>query len=243
MVQAIYVNMKLLAKDATRLVGTGDIIVVVDVLRCTSSIITALANGATCILPVRTVKEARQRHKENPTFLLAGERRGLKPKGFDLGNSPSAFINNRVRGNTIILTTTSGTTTIHHVKSCKHVFFGALLNAQSVAEKAYTFAKSENCGITFALSGTKGRFSLEDFLGAGAIIASFPKERIEYSDTAYASVLAFNKAKPELLTHIQMGNHARTLKNLGLENDVFFCSSLNKYTVVPYLNQNLVFPS
>jgi len=234
------VNLELVAREAKKTVGSGNVIIVIDVLRCTSSIITALANGARSILPVRTLREARQLHQEHPNYILAGERGGLKPIGFTLGNSPLGFKPEIVSEKNIIVTTTSGTAAISRVMEGRHVLLGALLNAKFVAEEAYTMGKREGLGISLALSGKKGGFSLEDFLGAGAIIESLPARRIECSDAAYASFLVFTAAKGSLTTTIQQGNHARILQNLGLEKDVVFCSQLNQYNVIPRLENGRI---
>jgi len=240
--RVVRVYLELVARDAGRAIKRGDVVVVVDVLRCTSSIITALANGARRVLPLRTVEEARRIHEDNPSYILAGERRGVKPEGFALGNSPLAFTEERVSGRDIILTTTSGTETLLRARGGRYVLVGALLNARFVAEIAFEIAEKEGCGISLVLSGKRGSFSLEDFLGAGAIIEGLPKGGIEYSDAAYASSLVFKKARGSLTTIIQRGNHAKALKSLGFEKDVVFCSQLNKYKIVPILKGGVIVP-
>ncbi len=100
---------ELCVADADKAVERGDVIVVVDVLRSTSSIVNALANGAKSIVPVATLTEAYALHRLHPEYLLVGEREGRKPKGFHLGNSPLEFSSERVSGMDLIMTTTSGT--------------------------------------------------------------------------------------------------------------------------------------
>ncbi|MBS7654517.1 2-phosphosulfolactate phosphatase, partial [Candidatus Bathyarchaeota archaeon] len=109
---SIKVNIEFLAKDSEKAAKRGDLIIIIDALRCCSSIVTALANGAEAIIPVKTLREAYRIHARNPKYLLAGERGGLKPRGFDLGNSPLEYTSERVHGKIILLTTTSGTTAI-----------------------------------------------------------------------------------------------------------------------------------
>lgn len=236
------VSLELVARDAGKAVERGDVVVVVDVLRCTSSIITALANGARSLRPVRTVKEARKIHDEAPRYVLAGERGGKKPKGFTLGNSPRAFTQDAVEGRDIVITTTSGTAALTRVMDARWVLIGALINAQVVAEAAARIGEKEGRGISFALSGKRGRFSLEDFLGAGAIMEALPTKGREYSDAAYASVLAFQAAKTSLTTIIQAGSHGQTLQRLGFEQDVVFCTQLNKYRIVPHVADHRIVP-
>ncbi len=236
------VSLELFAKNAGRAVERGDVIVVVDVLRCTSSIITALVHGAKSVLPVRTVKEARNIYKKNPNYILAGERKGLKPKGFTLGNSPRGFTKDLVEGKDIVITTTSGTMALTKVMGSKWVLIGALLNAKYVAEAAFRLSEKEDRGISLVLSGSRGRFSFEDFIGAGAIIDGFPKVRMDRADATFAAFLAFNNVKNSLTTTLQEGEHGKTLQRLGLGKDVIFCSQLNRYKIVPNLKDNTIVP-
>ena len=107
-------------------------VVVFDVLRATSSMITGLAHGVARFFPVKTVEAAREWKKRKPDLLLAGERHGVPPPGFDLGNSPSEFKN--VRGQQIIITTTNGTAALEQVRDAKTVLLGALVNVAALAE-------------------------------------------------------------------------------------------------------------
>ncbi len=229
------VNLELVARDARNAVQRNDIIIVIDVLRCTSSIITALANGARAIIPVQTVSAARLKASEHPQYILAGERRSTKPAGFILGNSPLEFTRDRVAGKTIVMTTTSGTAAFERVKGHPFVFVSAFLNAAAVAQRALALSKENHLNISFALSGKRGSFSLEDFLGAGAIIHHFKNKNLTYSDTAYASLLAYEHAQPTLYAALSEGTHAQTLIDLGFRNDVIHCTQMNEYTTVPVL--------
>jgi 2-phosphosulfolactate phosphatase len=229
------VNLELVARDARNAVQRNDVIIVIDVLRCTSSIITALTNGAHAIIPTSTLSAARLEVAEHPQYLLAGERRGVKPTGFMLGNSPLEFTRDRVAGKTIVMTTTSGTAAFARVKGHPYVLVGAFLNAGAVAQMAFTLSEHNHLNISFALSGKRGSFSLEDFLGAGAIIHHFANKNLTYSDTAYASLLAYEHAHPSLFSALCEGTHAKTLINLGFRNDVIHCTQMNKYATVPLL--------
>lgn len=237
------VNLELVARDAQNAVQRNDVIIVIDVLRCTSSIITALTNGARAIIPIQTVSAARLKVAEHPQYLLAGERRGIKPAGFVLGNSPLEFTRERVADKTIVMTTTSGTAAFARVKGHPFVLVGAFLNAAAVAHTALTLSKRNHCNISFALSGKRGSFSLEDFLGAGAIIHNFTNKNPTYSDTAYASLLAYEQAHPFLYTALCNGTHAQTLIDLGFRNDVIHCTQIDKYTTVPLLSGESIVPS
>lgn len=234
------VNVEISAKDAGRGAERGDVVVVVDVLRCTSSIITALANGATDITAVRSVSGARKLKLRNPESVLAGERGGVPPEGFELGNSPLDFSVKNVKGKSVIITTSSGTLAINNASKAKFVFLGAFLNVTSVAKKAWRIADEKNCGITVALSGKLGSFSLEDFLCAGAIMNVCGDNLPKFSDSAYASLLAYKIAKDSLLQYVLEGSHAQELVELGLKEDVVLCCDRDRYDLVPILKKGKI---
>jgi 2-phosphosulfolactate phosphatase len=106
---ATRVDVELWARDAGKAVGRGDLIVVIDALRSGTSILTALTNGARTVIPTVSLKEAYRFRSQHPEYLLAGERGGHKPRGFDLGNSPLEFTREKVAGKSLVMTTTSGT--------------------------------------------------------------------------------------------------------------------------------------
>lgn len=233
----IPVNLEVLAKNAWRGVKRGDIIIVIDVFRCCSTIITALHNGAKGILPVKTVKEAIKIHKENRDWLLAGERRAHKPKGFHLGNSPLEFVREKVKGKIIIITTTDGTKALRNASGAEVILIGALLNASSVAECAVRIAQEKGKGITIVASGIKGRVSLEDFLCAGLIIESMEHFDVSFSDSARCALLASKGAGNRLSDIVQESGHANYLKSIGLMEDVKYCSQVNLYPLVPRVGE------
>ena len=235
-------NLGLTAKDIAKAVQRGNVIIVIDVLRCCSTIVTALANAAEGVIPTKTVREARVLHKKHPEFILAGERRGIKLKGFDLGNSPLDFSPQKVKGKHIILTTTSGTKAIISSKKANFVFTGAFLNAEATAKAALRIAEQEGTGISLISAGTNGRFSLEDFICAGAIAKGFSADNVEHSDAVLAALLAFQQARKSLDRVIQSGYHARYLISQGFEEDVKFCSQLNVFKIVPFLKDETTVP-
>ena len=231
--EKVLVSLDICAKDAEKAVNRGDILVVIDVLRCCSTIVTALMNGAKEVIPTTTIREAQALHKKHPEFLLAGERKGRRPKGFDLGNSPLEFSSNIVKEKHVILTTTNGTRAICLSKKARWALIGAFFNAEAVAKTAFKIAEKERIGISFVLSGTRGRFSLEDFLCAGAILENLSADKIECSDAALVASLTFQQSRGQLTEAVQRGSHARYLKDIGHEEDVKLCCQLNAYSVVP----------
>ena len=239
----ILTNLVFKAEGIAKSVQRGDVIIVIDVLRCSSTIVTALANAAEGVIPTKTVKEARALRKKHSEFLLAGERRGVKLEGFDLGNSPLEFSPQKVKGKHIILTTTSGSKAIVSSKKAKHVFAGAFLNVEAIAKATSKIAEREETGISLVSAGTDGRFSLEDFICAGAIAESFPANVFVHSDAVLAAILAFRQAKQSLKKVIQSGYHAQYLISQGFEEDVKFCSQLSIYALVPFLKGGTIVSS
>jgi len=238
----IPLNLEIFAKDTIKAVQRGDIIIVIDVLRCSSTIITALANGAKGIVPAKTLREARAYRQEHPEFILAGERRGLKPEGFNLGNSPLEFSPETIKEKHIILTTTSGTMAISLAKDGRWTLIGALLNVKAVTEAAMKIAEKEKIGISLVLAGKKGHFSLEDFICAGAIVESLPTKKVKHSDAALAALLAFQQSSRSLNSIVQLGDHAQFLKSMGFEADIEFCCRLNAFGIVPVYRNGVIDP-
>jgi len=239
---AVKVSLELVARDTYEAVRRGDLIVVVDVLRCSSSILNAFANGAEAVIPTGTLKEAYNLRREQPEYLLAGERGGLKPRSFDLGNSPLEFTREKVCGKALVLTTTSGTAALTCAKEAKWVLIGALLNAKSVAAKAIEIADTEQIGVSLALSGRKGHFSLEDFICAGAIVDKLPEERVSLSDGSFAALLSFRQMGNNLYDNIVRGEHARQLVELGFIEDIEFACQLDLLQIVPVYRDGVIKP-
>ncbi|PLV59492.1 2-phosphosulfolactate phosphatase family protein [Thermotoga sp. KOL6] len=203
----------------------SEVAVVIDVLRATSTIVTALANGAKRVIPVRTVKEALEKRREN--VLICGEREARKIEGFDLGNSPLEYKKEIVFGKVIVLTTTNGTQVIEKIKS-KEIIAASFLNALAVVK--YLRDKRD---IVFVCAGTNGEFSSEDFLLAGAIVKRLGREDLK--DGAHVAKKYFESVKDLREEIKQHSSHARKLISLGFEKDVDYCLRENVSDVVPIL--------
>ena len=229
----VRVDLELWARDAGRAVGRGDLIIVIDALRSGTSILNALANGAEAVIPAVSLKEAYRLRGQHPKCLLAGERGGSRPTGFDLGNSPLEFTSKRVEGKTLVMTTTSGTVALARSQGARCVLVGAFLNARAVAGKAEEIAAREDIGVSFVLAGEKGKFSLEDFLCAGAIANGFAESRVDFSDKVQAALLAFKRAEGDLTGSVMKSEHAKHLVRLGFKDDIEFSCRLNVLRTVP----------
>jgi len=229
----IQADLELRAGDAGKAVGRGDLIIVIDALRSGTSILNALANGARAAVPAMTLKESYKLRSQHPGYLLAGERGGKKPKGFDFGNSPLEFTPEKVEGKSFVITTTSGTAALVRSRASKWVLVGTFLNARAVAGKAEEIALRETIGVSFVLSGEKGKFSLEDFLCAGAIANRFALDKVHFSGKVQAALLAFRQAESDLTGSVMKAEHAEHLAKLGFKEDVDFSCRLNVLGTVP----------
>lgn len=203
-------------------------VVVIDVLRATSTIVAALMNGAREIIPVVTIEEAvaiAHRLGTDRT-LLGGERGALKINGFRFGNSPLEYTPDEVHGKTIVLSTSNGAPALIMARNSEFGLCGALVNASAVAELLLERRPEE---VILLCSGSGGECSLEDSLGAGAIIAALKQgdDSIIMTDGARVAELLFHAHREHLLDALRSTDHGRILDGMGLEDDLRFCSQLD----------------
>jgi 2-phosphosulfolactate phosphatase len=211
--------------------------VVFDVLRATSSIITGLDSGVESFIPVRTLEEARTLKSKNPNLLLAGERGGLPPKGFDLGNSPEEFQN--VKGRNVVLTTTNGTAAIESVKSAKSVLIGALLNIDALAN--YLFTHHPN-NLLLICAGTEEEFSLEDAIAAGALVARLSGDE-GLSDSAMITRSLYEQVGEDFYEWLRHTQNGTNLRKIGKEADIRWCAQFSVVDTVGRLTEGRVVPT
>ncbi len=212
--------------------------VVIDVLRASTTVVTALQNGCRSIIPVTTLSEALKTATCYPGALLAGERKTLKPPHFDLGNSPLEYYPQRVLDKEIILTTTNGTRALRTIENAESVVVAALVNLQAVAG----FLLKSKKDVLICCAGTEGAFSLEDTLCATLLIRELVEKNPDFTltESAYwhVNALQFLIEKKDAQTDfvnrlIERSEHARRLIKLGFAEDVAFCARLNVMEVVP----------
>jgi len=214
------------------------IVIVIDVLRATSVITTALNNGAKKVIPVVTMEEAFQLKKNlQHNAILGGERKAIKPLGFDMGNSPLEYNRERVYGKTVILTTSNGTLAIKSCQKAKYIFIGCFLNARAVAREAVSRSQvlDENADVVLLCAGTLGKFSLDDIVCAGLIcdyICKFYQES-ELSDLAIAARILYQNKADNIGSLISMAKHYKVLKELGFEEDIDYCLQQDIFDIVP----------
>ncbi|MBV8585957.1 MAG: 2-phosphosulfolactate phosphatase [Verrucomicrobia bacterium] len=213
---------------------SGHTTVVFDVLRATSTMITALANGVTSILPVEDLEEARQHKLADPELLLAGERGGLPLAGFDLGNSPAEF--EKLAGNRCVMTTTNGTVALRHMAAAKRVYIGALLNLDELAR---VLLEENPAELLFVCAGTGEGFALEDGLAAGGLVARLAAGQTN-SDAASLVLAAYQSLGSNIASCLLTSMNGAALCRIGKEADVRFCSRESVYPVVGELRDGLI---
>ena len=207
----------------------GHVSVVIDVLRASTTITTALNSGAEKILPSLTVEEAIQMADERQGALLGGERQGEKLPGFDFGNSPAEYSRERVGGKTIIFTTTNGTKAMAQCAESTRILIGSLVNRSAVCRMV---AHQQHVDIVCA--GTNGKFSMEDALAAGAIAGALPGWQL--NDAAYVSKTLWESQDPEQVLAKSLGG--RNLIRLGMQSDLALAAQLDQYDLVPELQRS-----
>jgi len=216
--------------------------VVIDVLRATSTIATALHHGAAGVIPVREPDEAIAAMKRigRDRVLLCGERGSRLIAGFDLDNSPASYTAEAVRGKTLAFTTTNGTRAlIDAARDAGVVYCGALLNRQAIVRALQTGEASD---ALIVCAGNEGTLSFEDLLCAGAIVAQCYREHrsVERSDAARAAMTVFEANAKKLTTALAFGTHARSLRDAGFAADVADCAQLDVLDVVPVYRDGMI---
>jgi len=224
--------------------------VVIDVLRATSTIATALAHGATAVVPRRSVEEARAAAADRPGAILGGERGGLRIPGFDLGNSPSDYTRAVVGGRPVVLTTTNGTAALAACGAAAEVVAAAIVNRAAVATVVRRLAAARGCGaVHLVCAGTDGEVTEEDLLGAGAILAAAAGDPAASDDRLDEAAGAARDRFQALAGDGRIGLErtiaaafreclgGRNLVALGMEADLLAAAAIDTVTVVPRLDR------
>lgn len=210
----------------------GRIAVVIDTLRATTVMVTALEQGVSLLHPRETETEARNLATAlgSETALLAGERNAIALPGFDLGNSPLEFTAARVAGRQIVMTTSNGTRALARTAGATQVLVGCLRNAAAVAARLRHADE-----IVLVCAGTADHFDLADALAAGAILQELSLQTpVEADDLALAMQRLFSSTGAEGIHQLVAdSHHGRHLLEKGFREDLRFCLRLNASTLVP----------
>ena len=211
----------------------NSIVVVTDIFRATSCMVTGFAYGVKSIIPVATVEECK--NLQNMGYVAAAERNAEKVEGFDLDNSPFSYMDERLIGGKIAMTTTNGTLSISKAKTeAVKVIVGAFLNLAAVVNHL----KNQPYDVLVLCAGWKGRPNLEDTLFAGAVVEALKDEYFVSEDSAILAMRTYQQAKNDMLGYLANSSHIRRLQGLGINKDISYCLQNDLYDVLPVLRGN-----
>ena len=208
-------------------------VVVLDILRATSTIVTALGNKALEVIPTIETDEVIELAKTlgSSECVTGGERKGMKITGFDLGNSPLEYTPAKVAGKKVIMSTTNGTRAIKSAQGASEVLIGSFLNLQILVDHL----KKVDQDTLIICSGRNNYLSLEDLACAGAIIDRL-QEQVDNefaTDATKLSHYVWKHAQHDLEGFINATQHGRYLKEIGMEADLSVCSAFDEIPILP----------
>lgn len=214
--------------------------IVIDALRATSVMITALEHGATSIATADTVGAAIQLSKSGD--LLGGERYCRKISGFDLGNSPLEYTFANVNGRHIILTTTNGTRCLQKAHKAAHLLVGAFINGRACARTALLFKRD----IVILCAGSKQLFAWEDGLCAGyitdEIMATINEQPLTINDLGLAMLSSYHAEQLNIMDALSRSQTGIRLGKLGFTEDILYCAELDRTQMVPIMQAGQIVP-
>jgi 2-phosphosulfolactate phosphatase len=209
----------------------GDtIVVVIDVLRATSAICTAFEYGVKDMIPVATVEEAVAYKQKG--FLVGAERNGIALDGFDFGNSPYSYMTDKIKAQTVVISTTNGTQAIEAARNAYKIVIGAFTNISALCN----WLLLQNKSVLLLCSGWKNRLNLEDSVFAGAVTDRLMNsEKFTTGDAALASLFLYQQTQQSQIKFFHNSSHSRRLAAMGLKKDIKYCFSLDKTKHIPFL--------
>lgn len=206
----------------------NDTVIIVDILRASTTICAMLKNGASAVIPVAGLDEAEAFKQKG--YLIGAERNAQKCGFADFGNSPFDYTSERVSGRELVFTTTNGTQAVHAARKAQHLYIGAFSNINALAKKCVNDER-----IVVLCAGWNNKMNMEDTLFGGAFIEEMQKLReVEMSsDSADIALHLWRTARENPLEYVKKTEHyARLVKN-GVENEAAFCLMQNTAAVVP----------
>lgn len=211
---------------------SDSIVVIIDVLRATSTIATALHNGAASVIPVATVQRCIELGAECGG-ITAGERDGKVAEGLKYGNSPFEYPESFIKDKTLVLTTTNGTKLLHMAldNGASQIITGSFPNLSAVV----AHLRKEKRNVILGCSAWKNRVNIEDTLFAGAVIEQLYEEFDIMCDSSHIALNLYKAAKPDLFGFMKANNatHYHRLTNFGLDKDMQYCLTADGANVLP----------
>jgi 2-phosphosulfolactate phosphatase len=213
----------------------NSIVVVIDILRATSSMVYGIDNGAKAIIPVAQVEDCLTYSGKG--YLLAAERNGEVVEGYDFGNSPFSYTAEKVAGKTVVLTTTNGTKALHLARKASKVVIGSFLNLTALCN----WLNTQENNVLLLCAGWKDQFNLEDTIFAGAVLHNIRTQFTDFDDAGVAAEDLYLLAKDNLRAYIGKSAHSHRMLALNIEEDINFCLQVDICTAIPVLEgENLV---
>nr|MBN2278844.1 2-phosphosulfolactate phosphatase [candidate division Zixibacteria bacterium] len=219
----------------------GKTLVMIDVLRASTTICQSLRAGARAVIPVERPGEAAELRSKLGVedTILGGERKGIKIDNFDLGNSPLEYTEERVKGKVVILTTSNGTQGYARANASKLIITAGLVNISRVARKVAEAGQD----VAIICAGEEGDFSIEDTLCGGMLIERLligENLDMELNDAASLALLLYRSNKDRLKQTIAHGEHGRYLKQIGFDDDVRLATEADSIAVLPVLKDRRI---
>jgi 2-phosphosulfolactate phosphatase len=213
-----------------------EIVVVIDVLRATSAITTALHFGVGQIIPLETIEEAMSSRDQG--IITAAEREGRVVEGFEFGNSPIAFMQKKLEGQTVALTTTNGTRAIRVAQNRPYVVMGCLNNLDILCHWLIHMKKN----VLLLASGWKEKYNLEDTICGGAIADALLEtgDFVCQEDSTISAKFIYRSARENLWSFLRASSHRRRLKKLNIQEDVRYCLQPNTVHCIPILKDGVI---
>lgn len=225
----------------------GSTVLVIDLLRATTTICCALAAGASEVVPFRSIEEtlAAAEKVGRDRVVLGGERGGHRIEGFDLGNSPSEYTPKTLNGRPVYITTTNGTQALYHARMARRVVVGAMVNLSAVVASV-----KDEPQVDILCAGTGGEATGEDIVAAGAFVSrllELSRSRGQMNDKAALSANCWAKVRnaadltgrsvsEELSIGLRSTEGGRNLIGVGLELDLDACAQIDRFNIVPQLD-------
>jgi len=215
-------------------------VVIIDVLRASSTIVTAFMNGAKAIIPVGDMGEASKiaQNVDSDNYLLCGEKDGEKIEGYDLGNSPVEYTRDIVEGKNLIFNTTNGTKAIKKSLGSSQTYIASFLNVGSIVKEL----KDQKNDVVLVCAGWKGRLAFEDMLLAGNIIYLLSDGNLsnDSRDGAKVAFGLYDKFGDDISTVIHQSNHAMRLKDIIGSSDIDYCCQVDITDMLPRLKEGMI---
>ena len=214
-------------------------VVIIDVLRATSVMTTALYNGAKAVLPVISIEQALEEFKNYKPgeAMLCGERNAIRIEGFDLGNSPLEYKRQFIQDKVMILTTSNGTIALNAAIEAKELMLASFLNISHVALKL----TKQSDDLIIVCSGTAGVFSMDDGMCVGMLISILSnKDEVIMDDLGLVLKSFYEENSQNIRSGLQNCNHLNYLIDNGFEKDIDFCLQIDAFDNVPHLSGKFI---